>query len=77
MLPEGLILDQDLALFGISIFPATGQSLNQLLSINNCVQPDFKNYTHILSHIGAVCSGKPCLVWEGYPAGKTSVSFPE
>ncbi|ELR45310.1 hypothetical protein M91_00205, partial [Bos mutus] len=31
------------------------------LSINNCVQPDFKNYTHILSHdqdIGVVCSGE-------------------
>ena len=30
VLPEGLILDQDLALFGISVFLATGQSLNQL-----------------------------------------------
>ena len=43
------------------------------LSINNCVQPDFKNYTHILSHdqdIGVVCSGKSCLVWEGISSRK-------
>ena len=43
------------------------------LSIYKCVHIDFKNYNDTFSHdqdIGAVCSGKACLVWEGIPSRK-------
>ena len=72
MLPEGLILDQDLAPFGFCIFPVSIEA-ESTLSLYKCVHIDFKNYSDTFSHdqdIGAVCSGKACLVWEGIPSRK-------
>ena len=43
------------------------------LAINKCVRSDFKNYNDTFSHdedVGAVCSGKFCLLWEGIPSRK-------
>ena len=49
------------------------------LSIDGCVHLDFKNYNHTFSHdqdVGAVCSGKACLVWEGIPSRKSLSLIP-
>ena len=43
------------------------------LTLYECVHVHFKNYNDTFSHdqdIGAVCSGKACLVWEGIPSRK-------
>lgn len=48
-------------------------------TIHNCVHSDFKNYNHTFSHdqdVGAVCSGKACLVWEGIPSRKSLSLIP-
>ena len=44
-----------------------------VLTLYKCVHVHFKNYNDTFSHdqdIGAVCSGKTCLVWEGIPSRK-------
>ena len=56
------------------------REVESTLSLSECVHIDFKNYNDTFSHdqdIGAVCSGKACLIWEGFPVGNTSVSFTE
>ena len=43
------------------------------LKLYMCAYMDFKNYNDTYSHdqdVGAVCSGKACLVWEGIPSRK-------
>ena len=80
MLPEGLILDHDLAPFGISIISATLQRQNYLWRSINVFNLILKTImipslmTRMLeqsAQVRFVCLGK------GSPAGKTSVSFPE
>ena len=71
--PRGSYFGPRLGTIWYFCLPCNRTEPESTLSINNCVQSDFKNNTHILSHdqdIGVVCSGKSCLVWEGISSRK-------
>ena len=80
MLPEGLILDQGLVLFGFSLFTATIPSQIHLSVLMVVFISTLKTIiipfltTRMLEQSAQV---RPVWSGRGSPAGKASVSFPE